>query len=275
MAGKLKVGLVLGSGGVRGCAHFGVIRALRRRGVEIACVVGSSSGSVAAAALATDRLDEVEDFFRRMTWWRAFRLFNELTWPLHGGWLTGKRVREALRERLGTVRFEDCRIPFTALAMDMMNGREYPITTGDLVDGVFASMAVQGLFKPVSRDGRWIADGGLVNPFPVKWCRKMGADFVIGVDVNLGQKLDTPFDPTRMPSLWTIFNQTCRIVQNCRTDRVLRTDRPDVLLQPDLHDIRAWRIPDVARAILRGKLAAERMLSELSAETREAIGCVA
>ncbi len=268
MQGLSRIGLVLGSGGVRGMAHFGVIRTLLKYGMKISCVAGSSSGSMIAAAFAAGRLDEMEEFFRRMNWWRAFKLFNEFSWPFKGGWLTGKRVKAALRNCLGTMRFEDCRIPFAAVAMDMMNGQEYPITTGDLVDGTFASMAVQGLFKPVARDGRWIADGGLNNPFPVKVCRDMGADFVIGVDVNLGQKLDTPYDPMRMPSLWTIFTQTCRIVQNNWTNRILRTDHPDLLLQPDLHDVSRWRFRDVARAILRGKLAAERMVANLLPDVR-------
>ena len=268
MSDNPKIGLVLGSGGVRGMAHFGVIRTLLKYGMKIFCVTGSSSGSLIAAALAADKLDEIEDFFRRMNWWRAFRLFNELSWPFRGGWLTGKRVKAALRERLGNIRFEDCKIPFTAVAMDMMNGQTYPISTGDLVDGTFASMAVQGFFKPVARDGRWIADGGLNNPFPVQICRDMGADFVIGVDVNLGQKLNTPYDPKKMPSLWTLFNQTCRIIQNNWTSRILRTNSPDLLLQPDLHDVSRWRFRDVTRAILRGKLAAERLIEGLVPDMR-------
>ncbi len=263
---KTKIGLALGSGGVRGAAHFGVIRTLQKYGVEISCVAGSSSGSVIGAALAAGKLDEVENYYRSFNWWQAFRLFTEFSWPLRGGWLTGKRVKEALRKLLGTVRFEDCRIPFTAVAMDMMNGKEYNITTGDLVDGTYASMAVQGLFKPVAHEGHWIADGGLDNPLPIKTCREMGADIVIAVDVNLGQVLDTPYDPKKMPSLWTIFNQTCRIVENNWTDRILRTDPPDILLQPDLHDIFAWNLRDVARAILRGRHAAERMIKGLSPE---------
>lgn len=263
-----KIGLVLGSGGVRGMAHFGVIRTLLKYGMKIFCVTGSSSGSLIAAAFAAGKLDEMEDFFRRMNWWRAFRLFNEFSWPFRGGWLTGKRVKAALRERFGNMRFEDCKIPFTAVAMDMMNGETYPISTGDLVEGTFASMAVQGFFKPVSRDGRWIADGGLNNPFPVQICRDMGADFVIGVDVNLGQKLNTPYNSKKMPSLWTLFNQTCRIIQNNWTSRILRTNRPDLLLQPDLHDVSRWRFRDVARAILRGKLAAERLIESLTPEMR-------
>jgi len=269
---NFKVGLALGSGGARGVAHFGVIRTLLKYGVRFHCVAGSSSGSVVAAGLAAGRLDAVEDFFRRMSWWRAFRLFNEIfAWPFHGGWLTGKRIKAALRERLGTVRFEDCPIPFTAVATDMMTGEEFPITKGDLVDGTFASLAVQGLVKPVSVDGHWVADGGLVNPLPVKWCRAAGADFVIAVDVNLGQRLDTPFDAAKMPSLWTIFSQSCRIIQNNRTDLILRVDKPDALLQPDLHDIMAWGFRDAARAIIRGKAAAERMLRSLPAEVRRRI----
>lgn len=269
MAKKFKVGLALGSGGVRGCAHFGVIRTLLKHGINISCVAGSSSGSVIGAAFAAGKLDEMEEFFRRMNWWKAFRLFFEITWPLNGGLITGKHVKAALKEHFGSIRFEDCKIPFTAVAMDMMNGKEYPISTGSLVDGVFASAAVQGLFKPVARDGHWISDGGLDNPLPVDYCRKMGADYVIAVDVNLGQPLQAKYSPDKVPSLWTIFTQTCRIVENNWTDRILRTNPPDMILQPDLHDIFMLRLRHVTRAILRGKIAAEEMIARLSPETLE------
>ncbi len=268
MSGKHKIGLALGSGGVRGMAHFGVIRTLMKYGIKISCVAGSSSGSVIGAALAADRLDAFEDFFRRINWWKMFRMFFEFSLPWRGGYLRGNRIKSELRQRLGDIRFEDCRIPFTAVAMDMMNGKEYPISSGDLVDGVFASMAVQGLFKPVARDGRWLADGGLDNPLPVKVCRDMGADYVIAVDVNLGQPLAPECATEGMPSLWTIFTQTCRIVENNWTDRILRSSPPDVLLQPDLHDIFAARLKHVTRAILRGKIAAERWIASLTPELK-------
>ena len=268
MAEKFKVGLALGSGGVRGMAHFGVIRTLMKYGIKISCVAGVSSGSVIGAALAAGKLDAFEDFFRRINWWTMFRMFFEFSWPWNGGYLTGKRVKEELRKRLGDIRFEDCKIPFTAVALDMMNGKEYPISSGDLVDGTFASLAVQGLFKPVAHEGHWIADGGLGNPLPVEYCRKMGADYVIAVDVNLGQPLQAEYDPRKMPSLWTIFTQTCRIVENNWTDRILRTNPPEVLLQPDLHDIFMARLRHVTRAILRGKIAAERWIESLTPEMR-------
>ena len=266
-----KVGLALGSGGVRGAAHFGVIRTLLKHGVKIACVAGSSSGSVIGAALAAGKLDAMEKFFRSATWWRMFRLLFEINW-FKSGLLTGRNIKRELRRIFGDITFEQCPIPFTAVAIDMMNGQEVPIRTGDLVDGTYASMAIPGLFRPVPRDGRWIADGGLANPLPVQACRNMGADFVIAVDVNLGQPLDTPQRPDRMPGLWTIFTQTCRIIENNWTDRILRQHPPDVLLQPSVGDILAARFRHVARAILRGKHAAERMLSALSPENRIRLG---
>ena len=271
MAGKMRIGLALGSGGVRGMAHFGVIRTLIKYGINISCVAGSSSGSLIGAALAAGKLDEFEEFFRRINWWKMFRMFFEFSCPWKGGYLTGKRIKAELRSRFGRMRFEDCKIPFTAVAIDMMDGKEFPITTGDLVDGTFASLAVQGLFKPVERDGRWIGDGGLDNPLPISACRRMGADYVIAVDVNLGQPLQAKCDPKKMPSLWTIFTQTCRIVENNWTDRILRTDAPDVLLQPDLHDIFMLHLRHVTRAILRGKIAAERWIESLAPEMRTRI----
>ena len=75
-----------------------------------------------------------------------------------------------------------------------------------------------------------------------------------------------------MPSLWTIFTQTCRIVENNWTDRIIRYAPPDILLQPDLHDIFMLRLRHVTRAILRGKIAAERMIAGLSPEVKERLG---
>lgn len=270
MSRKCKIGLALGSGGVRGMAHFGVIRTLLKHGVEISCVAGSSSGSIAGAAFAAGKLDEFEEFFRRINWWKMFRMFFEFTLPSRGGYLTGKRIKAELRKRLGDMRFEDCRIPFSAVAMDMRDGRERIMNSGDLVDGLFASMAVQGLFKPVLKDGLWLADGGLNNPLPVDVCREMGADCVIAVDVNLGQPLNVD-SSVKVPSFWNIFTQTCRIIQNNWTGRILKSNPPDIVLQPDLHDIFAARLRHVTRAILRGKMAAERWLAGLSPEMRAKI----
>jgi NTE family protein len=49
---------------------------------------------------------------------------------------------------------------------------------------VRASSGVPGLFAPAWYQGRWLIDGGVVNPVPVSMCRAMGADIVIAVDLS-------------------------------------------------------------------------------------------
>ena len=63
-----------------------------------------------------------------------------------------------------------------------------------------ASVALPGLVSPVRSEGRWLVDGGLVNPVPVSVCRALGADTVIGVDLNttlVGRRFrSTGLDPS-------------------------------------------------------------------------------
>ena len=49
---------------------------------------------------------------------------------------------------------------------------------------VRASSGVPGLFAPTWHQGRWLIDGGVVNPVPVSLCRALGADVVIAVDLS-------------------------------------------------------------------------------------------
>ena len=72
------------------------------------------------------------------------------------------------------------------MATDVTSGREIWLREGKVSDAVRASIAVPGLFRPVLREGRYLVDGGVVNPVPVSLCRAMGADTVIAVDVNSG-----------------------------------------------------------------------------------------
>ena len=55
---------------------------------------------------------------------------------------------------------------------------------GDLLAALRASIALPGLITPSQWGGRWMVDGGLVNPVPVSLCRALGADSVIAVDLN-------------------------------------------------------------------------------------------
>ncbi|MGA9573550.1 MAG: patatin-like phospholipase family protein, partial [Lysobacterales bacterium] len=82
------------------------------------------------------------------------------------------------------LQIEDLPKPFAAIATDLENGREVWFQEGNLAEAVRASMALPGLFPAVRHSNRWLVDGGLVNPVPVTFCRAMGADVVIAINLN-------------------------------------------------------------------------------------------
>lgn len=179
---EVKVALALGSGAARGWAHIGVIKALEEMGVRINMVAGTSIGSLVGAGYASGRLAEIEQWVLGMNRWEVFNLldfgFN------HGGIIGGEKVFNRAREEFGQRNIEDLPVTYGAVATDLYSGREIWLRKGDLYDVSRASCAMPGVLSPKSLDGRWLIDGGLVNPVPVSLCRALGADFVIAVHLN-------------------------------------------------------------------------------------------
>lgn len=175
------IGLALGSGAARGWAHVGVIRALEQRGIVPEVVAGCSIGAVVGAAWAADRLDAFEAWGRSLDW---RRVVGYLDLSLRGGVIKGRRLFDFLGEELTVARIESLGRRFAAVATDLETGREVWLREGSLLDALRASVAVPGLVAPWRVDGRWLVDGGLVNPVPVSLCRALGARTVIAVDLN-------------------------------------------------------------------------------------------
>jgi NTE family protein len=177
-----RVGLALGSGAARGWAHVGVIRALEEAGHEIAWVAGCSMGAMVAAAFALGRLDVLEEFARSLTP-RKVLSYLDLAMPVRG-LLDGDRVTELFRELFGDQDLSAARVPLCVVATDLATGREVRLCKGSAAAAVRASIAVPGIFAPVVEDGRYLADGGLVNPVPVDVVQALGAAAVVAVDLN-------------------------------------------------------------------------------------------
>jgi len=178
-----RIGLALGSGSARGLAHIGVIQELRALGVVPSIVCGTSVGALVGAALACGRTHELGDWFSHMTWRDTLRYLDLSPVPKRGVG-SASRLIAHLREQFGSPNIEELSTNFAAIATDLASGREIWIRQGDLWSAVRASMALPGLLSPSLIDGRWVVDGGLVNPVPVSVCRAMGADFIIAVNLN-------------------------------------------------------------------------------------------
>lgn len=178
----MKLGLVLGSGSARGWAHIGIINELARYGITPHVVTGSSIGALVGAAVASNRLKELEEWVLGLDNWQVLGL---LDWGLgRGGLISGEKVFEKIADTIGDITFDDLQLPYGAVATDLMSGREAWLTKGKIKDALRSSCAIPGILAPALHEGRWMLDGATVNPIPVTLCRALGADFVIAVDLN-------------------------------------------------------------------------------------------
>lgn len=259
-----RVGLALGVGGARGASHLGVMRSLRKHGINVSCVAGASSGSVFGAVFAADVVDSAAEFISRLTWWQTLQMFWEFRLPRGAGIITGKRLMKKVRQMVPCRDFSELKIPLAVVAADLFTGAEVVITEGDLMEAIHASCAVPGLYCPVPYKGRWLVDGGLVNSLPVSVCRKMGAEIVIGVDVNLGRNFQRAKPPPKYPTFSNVFFHTCRIIENEWTKGVFRTDPPDILIQPPVGHIYSMQIRHIKFAIRAGEIATDNLLRDFS-----------
>jgi NTE family protein len=174
------VALALGSGGARGFAHVGVIKALEEAGIVPDIVTGSSSGAVVAAlyagghdargleriALEVEKGDLVD-----------FVLLGK-------GWVRGEALQDFVNRMVGERPIERLARPLAVVATQSKSGRMTVFNHGDTGLAVRASASVPNLFVPPVIRGEEYVDGGLSSPVPVKLARAMGADVVIAVDVS-------------------------------------------------------------------------------------------
>ena len=198
----MKIGLCLGGGGSRGYAHIGAIRALTEAGIKIDIVNGTSIGAIMGGMYAlypdtnimTGLVKKVVDsvhvnhfnLFRHSTEGPAFlrSWLNEAVCDvaaLSKSIQSNRNNIKALKILFDEKRFEDTKIPFSAIATDIIAGETVIIKRGKLVDGVLASAAIPAIFPPVVRGRRVLVDGYVLANIPVPQLRSQGADFIISV----------------------------------------------------------------------------------------------
>jgi NTE family protein len=174
------VALALGSGGARGFAHVGVIKALEDAGIVPDIVTGASSGAVVAALYASGR--DARDLERVAL---EVEKGDLVDFVLFGkGWIKGEALQEFVNRMVGGRPIERLARPFAVVATESRRGRMIVFNRGDTGLAVRASASVPNLFVPPVINGEEYVDGGLSSPVPVRLAREMGADIVIAVDVS-------------------------------------------------------------------------------------------
>src|SRR4051794_37188910 len=198
-----KIGLALGSGGARGFAHLGVIKALKDAGIPIHLIAGSSMGALVAsfygAGIDMDRLYKISTAFKR-------KYFLDFTVPKMG-FISGKKVKEFIRVFTHGKNIEELSIPIGIVATDLLTGEKVVFHTGPVADAVRASISIPGIFVPEKYNGRILVDGGVSDRVPVSVAKDMGADIVIAVDVSRVKRNE------EISSIYDVIMQSLDIMQ--------------------------------------------------------------
>lgn len=175
------VGVALGSGSARGWSHIGVLEGLEKIGVKPQVVAGTSIGALVGAVYVTGNLEPFSEWVQTLTMRDVVGLMD---FTLSGGVVKGNKLFGYIRDHYENAAIEDLQTPYASVATDMATGREHWIRTGPILQAARASCALPGVFTPVEHEGRWMLDGGLVNPVPVSTCHALGAGVVIAVNLN-------------------------------------------------------------------------------------------
>lgn len=179
-----RIGLALGSGSARGCAHIGVLRAMQELDIQPEIVCGSSMGALVGGFYVSGHLSELEQWLREIDAYQMLR-YLDIGLLAGGGFIEGRRLLDFFhQEHIGDVQIEALPMPFAAIATNLTSGDEVVLEQGSLLEAIRASIALPGILTPFKQGQDWLVDGGLVNPVPISQCRAMGADTVIAVNLN-------------------------------------------------------------------------------------------
>lgn len=198
MSSPKSVGLVLGCGASRGWAHIGVIEALREANIPIDFIAGCSVGAYVGALYACGKIDSLKEFLLLMNGKKIFSYFDVVL-PRSGLLDGSKRLKELFSMHTSIETFEELAIPLVMVATDLERGKKVILKSGSIVKALRATMSYPGLFSPVLVNGRWLVDGGVVDPVPVGVARAMGAGIIIAVDLNSG--IVSHSNPTGPPAI--------------------------------------------------------------------------
>lgn len=187
------VRLVLGSGGARGMAHIGVIEELEKEGFQIKEIVGCSMGAVVGGIHCAGYLAEYKHWLIKLSKLDVFML---LDFTLSGqGFVKGEKVFKAMEEFIGDHQIEHFKIPFTAVAADLLHKKEVHYKTGSLFKALRSSIAIPTVFTPVINGKSQLVDGGVLNPLPIDLVKKEEGEIIVAVNINA----NIPYGKNNLP----------------------------------------------------------------------------
>lgn len=281
---SLRVGLALAGGGTRGCAHIGVIRALEKAGIKIDCIAGTSMGAIVGGLYASGvSVDGIQELIMSKKLVHGYdtvpipvrvavvplfaipHLFGYHPYDgLYRGGVFAKFIRKSAPE--GYREIEKFKMPFAAIASNVLDGKAYPIKEGCIGKALQASSAIPFLRRPVEIGDKLFIDGGIVLNLPVEEARNLGADFVIAVDVDDDLKKMDKKDFRKIGSV-----ATRALNMHLSTIDEAQTRKADFVIHPDVTgiDLLSRKLKDARKAISSGENETDKLMAALKKKIEE------
>ena len=286
----IKVGLVLSGGGAKGFAHVAVLKVLEEAGVKVDYIGGTSMGAIVGALYASGynayQLDSIinsVDFDKILTdeMPRKSKPFYEkeigekyaLSLPVKNKRVgipralsEGQSVLNLLTKLTQHVNnitdFNKLPIPFVCIATNLETGKQEVLNSGFLPEAVKASGSFPTLLAPVEINGKILTDGGIVNNFPVDEVKSMGADIIIGVDIQSG--LDKK---ENLSSAVAILNQIVGFQMYKTLDS--KYDKVDLLIKPDVSNYNVVSFNKIKEIMEAGDIASREKMDYFKAIAKQ------
>lgn len=281
-ARRPRIGLALGGGGTRGIAHLGVLKVLEDEGIHIDCIAGTSMGAIVgglwAAGLSADDVRKIcfsKSFVRsfdtipiaaRVALIPVFFIPHLVGYHPYDGLYRGNKFRNFLNNcvSLNEQQVDKLKIPFVAVASNLVDGKQFVIKEGNLGRAVQASSAVPQLRRPVFwNENALLVDGGLTCNVPVTECRALGADIVIAVDVDeaLGH-----IKPDHFRKIGSVAYRALNMHLSQIDDPQIRD--ADIVIHPDVNGIEllSRKKKDMDDAVNEGTKATKEAIPSIRAE---------
>ena len=189
---RSRIGLVIGSGGIKCTMAIGLLKVLAREGIPVDVAVGCSGGAIYAAmfalgdevaAIETRSLEVWRDLFTKLHYRSLLRAVAPALFGYHEqvGLVDDRRVWHVLEAYFGARDFRECRIPLHVAATDFRSGEKVTLTDGRIIDAIRASIAIPLLLRAWPVRDRLLVDGGASNPLPIDIAIREGCDIILAM----------------------------------------------------------------------------------------------
>jgi NTE family protein len=257
---RKKIGLALSGGAARGLAHVGVIDVLHKEGIPIDMIAGTSAGAVMGSIYAWNQdTDQMKEYALDPNWKKLTPMIDP-SFP-KTGFIKGRKIKKLLSSFLGgNIKFSDLKIPLACVATDIDTGEEVVIDHGLVLEALRASISIPGIFTLVKHEGRYLVDGGLTTPLPVNVVKRMGADFIIAVNVTPDVNTRTE-KMQKEPNIFQVLIQSIYIA----TYSLVRSgvENADIVIEPPVAHIGAGDFQKAQELVELGEQAALNAIPEI------------